>query len=884
MTDETNRLGDPEPSGGGESTNGGTANPAGLPGATGPTGTWEPPTVEQAEALFPGYELLELIARGGMGAVYLARQVSLDRLVAIKLLPLEVSMVPGFADNFRREARLMARLQHPNIVAVFDFGQTVGGHLFIVMEYVDGTNLFEMIHGDGLDAETALAVVAHVCLALDYAHEKGIVHRDIKPANVMIETTGHVKVADFGLARLVEPGADMASAVTQMAMGTPDYAAPEQAEGLPVDRRADIYALGVVLYEMLCRKVPKGVFQPPSARIGCDVRIDAIVTKAMQQQPEMRYHTAAQMKADVELALTPTSPRKPDPRMMPEPDPKPAQRGPAAVAGNRPPAHAAAPGPRRAVVPVASAKFSLMSILISLGIGAAALFAVHVAIQPKTPPSPMPPAVQTVADKPDQRGMAKPTPNSSALASTDRPRPVVPPQRDPRGRTPDGLLDAPFAPPQPIPHTSTTPPPSAAALNPKPLNPTAQWLAEQEPKWQESFKREVSGPFDKGVAEIKKQFLAGIDAQLAAAASSGQLDVAVALRDEKQRGGEVPSEDVLATLPAIKGLRANYRRSFDLLATTREAAARNFTATYDAVLSKQQELLTKARRFDEALELKTKREQFAAGWLSFNGSSRIYAAAKSRTETKSEEPDPVIGIWKWSNSEKPMTLSGKGIAENGARVGKWVCLYQSSVFRKYQITWSTDQYVDTLTLLRDGKELSGENQAHAKLSLTRLTGAPADAQRFNGKLYRLYEENLSWTKAREKCGLLGGQLVVIKDAATQEFIKTLTNGGRDIWLGATDEKVEGQWVWVDGSPMDFTAWRRGEPNNWGGPENYLGMSKNGGGWADGPDYLDYNTGYVREWPDRGNGPGRPTSTPGANYRNPLNEPARQVPYRVPYYR
>jgi formylglycine-generating enzyme required for sulfatase activity/predicted Ser/Thr protein kinase len=269
-------------------------------------GTWQPPSIEETAQLFPGYEVIKLLGRGGMGAVYQARQIELDRLVAIKLLPREISVDKDFADRFRREARAMARLHHPNIITVFDFGTTARGHLFFAMEYIEGANLADVIRQSGLNGEQALSIVEQICTALAYAHGKGIIHRDIKPANVMIDTESHVKVADFGLARLTDPSAEpMGHTMTGTIMGTPDYMAPEQGMGMDVDQRADIYSVGVMLYEMLCRQVPKGIFQPPSHRTGCDTRIDAIVIKAMQQAPDHRYQSTTEMKADVIAARTP---------------------------------------------------------------------------------------------------------------------------------------------------------------------------------------------------------------------------------------------------------------------------------------------------------------------------------------------------------------------------------------------------------------------------------------------------------------------------------------------------------------------------------------------------------------------------------------------------
>jgi serine/threonine protein kinase len=278
------------------------------------SGLWIPPTNEEVARLFPQYEMLGMIGRGGMGAVYKARQVSLDRVVAIKVLPLEVSVDPEFSNRFVREAQTMARLSHPHIIGVYDFGKTMEGHLYFAMEFVDGVNLHEMIHGPGIPPAQALEIIEGVCDALEYAHAKGVVHRDIKPANVMVNTDGCVKVADFGLARRLDAITNSKGrTVAGTVLGTPDYMAPEQMRGIEVDHRADVYSLGVVLYEMLCKEVPRGFFDPPSKRIGVDTSIDDVVKKAMQQLPERRYQKTSEMKTEVQrirkssLLLTPSA-------------------------------------------------------------------------------------------------------------------------------------------------------------------------------------------------------------------------------------------------------------------------------------------------------------------------------------------------------------------------------------------------------------------------------------------------------------------------------------------------------------------------------------------------------------------------------------------------
>lgn len=266
--------------------------------------SWTPPGLEDAVRLFPKYEILSLIAHGGMGAVYKARQATLARTVAIKLMPLEVSGNREFAERFSLEAKTMAYLSHPNIVAVYEFGKTDEGHLFFVMEFVEGSNLHQLIHIDGLKSERVLPIFEDVLDALDYAHGKGVVHRDVKPANVIVNAEGRAKVADFGLARLTQPGTQAGGMVTGVIIGTPDYMAPERLHNTQVDHRADIYSLGVMLYEMIVREVPGGVFDPPSKRVPVDSRLDAVVIRAMQQARDRRYQTCAEMKTAITTIRT----------------------------------------------------------------------------------------------------------------------------------------------------------------------------------------------------------------------------------------------------------------------------------------------------------------------------------------------------------------------------------------------------------------------------------------------------------------------------------------------------------------------------------------------------------------------------------------------------
>jgi len=308
-------------------------------GTTPPTKRFEPPSVAEVARLFPQLEVVELIGRGGMGAVYKARQPALDRWVAVKVLPVRPDARPGFAERFTQEARALARLNHPNIVAVHEFGQVEGLH-YLVMEYVDGTTLRQMERVGRLSPREALQIVPALCDALQYAHDEGVVHRDIKPENVLVDRRGRVKIADFGLARLLDPddGAVRLTGAGQV-MGTPHYMAPEQVEHpLSVDHRADIYALGVVFYEMLTGELPLGRFPPPSARVRLDVRLDEVVLRALEKEPERRYQHASEVRSAVEtIAQTPAGGAADGVTARPgasaqtggEPDPARQVRGPA---------------------------------------------------------------------------------------------------------------------------------------------------------------------------------------------------------------------------------------------------------------------------------------------------------------------------------------------------------------------------------------------------------------------------------------------------------------------------------------------------------------------------------------------------------------------------
>ena len=254
---------------------------------------------EELERRLPEFTDFELVGPGGMGTVYRARQRRLDRLVAVKVLHQDLAATPAFTERFEREARTLARLDHPNIVRVYDFGHRDGLY-YLVMEHVDGVTLRQVIQAGEVKPQEALTMVPQICAALQYAHDQGVVHRDVKPENILLSKSGALKVADFGLAKLVGPG-DARITATAQVMGTPHYMAPEQIEKPnEVDHRADIFALGVVFYELLTGELPVGRFPPPSQRVKVDVSLDRVVLRTLEKEPGLRYQRAGDLGTEVE--------------------------------------------------------------------------------------------------------------------------------------------------------------------------------------------------------------------------------------------------------------------------------------------------------------------------------------------------------------------------------------------------------------------------------------------------------------------------------------------------------------------------------------------------------------------------------------------------------
>lgn len=303
-----------------------------------------PPEIEEIAGLLPAYEILSFIAKGGMGAVYLARQKSLDREVAIKILPRQYGADASFRASFQAEAKSMAKFNHPNLIGIYDFGQ-VDGLLYIIMEMVHGESLYHYSYGKTIDPEEASRIIIGICKGLSSAHSHGILHRDIKPANILLGPKASPKIGDFGLAR---PVGDHES---DSAFGTPGYTAPEvMNDPSAVDQSTDIYSVGVMLYELLTGALPDNVYTPASTIAKCDARFDQIIRKATHPTPTMRYRSADDMADELEKVCQQNSSN----RLLTRPATHSNNRNALAVpaaAGSRPGLQASAAGSRARSTP-----------------------------------------------------------------------------------------------------------------------------------------------------------------------------------------------------------------------------------------------------------------------------------------------------------------------------------------------------------------------------------------------------------------------------------------------------------------------------------------------------------------------------------------------------
>ncbi|MEP6669196.1 MAG: SUMF1/EgtB/PvdO family nonheme iron enzyme [Chthoniobacter sp.] len=562
------------------------------------------------------FEILECLGQGGMGAVYKARQISLDRFVALKTLQAALAGDVEYITRFQQEAKAAAGLNHPNLVQVYSAGESEGLHWF-AMEYVEGESAkVRLQRKKRLNPLEAIAIIIHVATALDYGWRKAaLIHRDIKPDNIFLSGDGEVKLGDLGLAKSVGQGQGLTT--TGATMGTPHYMSPEQVEAREdVDLRTDIYSLGCTLFHLLSGQPPysansavavmmKHVTAPvPDLREAwpeCRGELAAVVGKMMQKRPADRPQTYGVVNAELQRAyalLTGTC-------------------VPTAVTTTQPPApgRKLVGGQGKRSMPLAAWIGGGIALLAAIG----ALF--HFATGEKGgaasagAPAAVSPTSAGDGEKKGASDAASPflpaTPSRGtpvAIATTPRPQATSAPT------TPTPLAQ---------PTGPSTPTPATA---PKPMTEVEKWFTQVDQPQEEALQKQVWAPFKAGVAELRARYLAILDTASSKATAAGQLEEALAWRLERQSFEKAPTvaADTADTPAVLKPGRVEFRRLIAQLDQTRVLRAKALLEPYDAILAKNQILLTQHQRLDDALRIKTKREEIALAWL---GPSPFFAAS-----------------------------------------------------------------------------------------------------------------------------------------------------------------------------------------------------------------------------------------------------------------
>ncbi|MDF1658979.1 MAG: protein kinase [Verrucomicrobiales bacterium] len=642
------------------------------PSSSASSGGWEPPLPEELQAMLPQYEITGILGRGGMGAVYKGRQARLNRTVAIKLLP-ETLTGDGedtmkFAERFELEAQSMAALDHPAIVSVFDFGETSEGQLYFVMEFIDGMDIHQYLkhRGGTLPQDEALSITAHVLDALQYAHKRGIVHRDIKPANVLLDQEGRVKIADFGLAKTLSTDEGEADApaltMSNVAVGTPDFVAPEALDGDQVpDHRADLYAVGVMLYQLLTGKLPRGSFKLPSdLREDLDPRLDDILDRTLEPDPDERFSSADEMRLAMDPVIsTPMS------RMQ-------AVRE-EAVAAELEEAPEASPAPTSNVSRSRLVKKKEPAKGLYLGIGIAALLVVvgvvsflgkpdtaenaaevaeieqeEPAVEASSQPAPPPEEPKVTVATPDPTGKAPPVADTVAMVADSPDSETAPAESTAADPTPSdpspSEADAPPAMEEPTVTKADTPPePESSPLLAIPgLQARLDWyLKTQSTK----------------VGNLATSYLGGLNSRLERAADAGDLPLVEAFRGEQEKIGNLQEElashpaDLIAgvtqkvTLPSLDeetpgelvelrqiwtGERQKIRESLDL----------DLQQSLKALESQ----LTRDRDFDNAKKVSTYRESLAEAVGSDSATTTVEVASAPASPSSQSDGDSATPI------------------------------------------------------------------------------------------------------------------------------------------------------------------------------------------------------------------------------------------------
>ena len=853
------------------------------------------PEPSELAPLFPGYEIHDLIATGGMGAVYRVVQKSLDRTVALKILPLEFSEDAEFCARFEAEAKAMARLNHPNLISVYDFGE-VNGMLYIVMEFVPGKSIYHSAHGRLIDPEEVVRLVTGICNGLAHAHENGILHRDIKPSNILLTPNVEPKIGDFGLACPI----GVKTQAGEVIYGTPGYTAPEVIEAPhTVDHRADVFSTGVMLHELLTGKLPADDPRPASRISGCDARFDAIIRRATAPAPANRYNSATEITTDLQkITAAPLT-------------------APGAMVHGVPKADMPRPHmPRRATtagVKRKTLKLTWVGPLLAIAVMG---YSIHTLITRK----PKIIMIENPAAKSSPSGI--PAKELDQMASRDASQTSLPSLPPPPSQLPPAISN---------PLDFTTPEPDGEPANenlktsPQNQRGSADFLGDwdaQEASWRIRIK-------DGGVAIIyfykdrdRGEILNQSDSIWKQGDAPNQIiiyqyNTGYLTTCTMDSGGDSfesinpevhkyhysrvaktvspkalakPDPDYLASLKKLEALHsADQARAQQPLATLQEnyrkilekyegeaktsgnykslfavrgaiavipdlGAGRAVVLSEDANIAKLEIAYVNQRKIAEAVSLKAlaKIDQDYLASLR-NLATELAKAGQTEVAVKAQNAaDQFAAQLKDANPANPTAESPE------------LALWKKKALEEFPaLKDPTSVLSQNVKALRETKErmspgFSKNSQwpyllaKEASLALQQAARGnpliPAGAKSFNNKKYFVYEDKCTWKNARNRCEKLGGHLAVIPDETTQIFIHSLDEG-RLLWLGATDEKIEGSWIWLDGTKMDFRKFSPREP---GGDrsENYLVFGESG--WQDYPDSGGADRaviGYICEWPD-----------------------------------
>ncbi len=747
--------------------------------------SWEPPLPEELQALLPQYEITAILGHGGMGAVYRGRQVQLDRDVAIKVLPeglIDETDEMNYVERFKLEARAMAKLDHPGIISVYDFGETSAGQLYFVMEFIDGMDIHQYLKqaGGKIPQNDAIAIVSHVLDALSYAHSNGIVHRDIKPANILLNREGRVKIADFGLAKRFTGGETSGLTLSNVAVGTPDFVAPEALEiGKTVDQRADIYAVGVMLYQLLTGQIPRGGFKFPSELYPeIDPRIDDIISKAIQSDPDSRYSTALEVRTAIDEVLSQPMTRaetteRETQLAVPTTKPKTplyVRIGVAAVLlisliaffAMRP----GEPESKADTPPVTSSEKP------SAPVDGKKAGADNTSVSAPSPSTKKPeaPKQATIAEKPTKESSAenapaplleKPKNSGTAKAPTVAEKPSKesgtgspsassPEKADKPEQTPTSpvaatptILAAP-APGVPASVPASTPEPKAPSPPPLPPDLTQRlgaYIATRRER----------------LDTLAGQYLRGLDGKLNQAADAGDLPLVTAFREEKARVEALRSAfaktpgDVAGAAretPALPALTEGAPASLSALRQVWEDERKKIRTDLDAKLTQSLQALesdlTRQRRFDEAQAVLAYREGFSSVDSSTASPSSVaatpvaQAAAPSSSPATSAPVDPALAR---ATKEQPFenSLGMKFVPVPGTKV--LFCIHETRYkdYEEYAKRAKEKVYDEWRKQMIDGFEIKRGGGDHPVTSVNW-----EEAQKFcewlskkEGKTYRL---------------------------------------------------------------------------------------------------------------------------------------------------